>query len=171
MRISVADLEEGRLYTINTLLPLTDNGYVELLTAVPCAEWRLNVEYSWTDGLFLVKVTTDTEINAHCDLCGEPCKVRCTCTVDDEYDVNSECYDYRDKSFDLEPLIEDCIVFSQPRTIRCKQDCKGLCPTCGRNLNLGSCSCSQRIITDGSSPFGVLQDLLKGGAKNGSTKR
>ncbi|MEO8337908.1 MAG: hypothetical protein ABI664_23240 [bacterium] len=26
----------------------------------------------------------------------------------------------------------------------CRDDCKGLCPTCGAELNLGPCDCQQR---------------------------
>jgi uncharacterized protein len=39
----------------------------------------------------------------------------------------------------------------------CRADCKGLCPTCGVNLNLESCTCPP---ADEQSPFAVLQGLL-----------
>ena len=38
----------------------------------------------------------------------------------------------------------------------CREDCKGLCPTCGKNLNLGPCGCRKQ--TD--PRFAVLEQLL-----------
>ena len=28
----------------------------------------------------------------------------------------------------------------------CKPDCKGLCPSCGKDLNLGACGCTHETI-------------------------
>jgi uncharacterized protein len=39
----------------------------------------------------------------------------------------------------------------------CREDCRGLCPTCGINRNTDQCDCHTR---DESSPFAVLQGLL-----------
>ena len=38
----------------------------------------------------------------------------------------------------------------------CREDCKGLCPTCGKNLNLGPCGCRKQI----DPRFAVLEQLL-----------
>lgn len=38
----------------------------------------------------------------------------------------------------------------------CRPDCKGLCSTCGTNLNTGTCNCSPETA---ESPFKVLKDL------------
>lgn len=38
----------------------------------------------------------------------------------------------------------------------CMETCKGLCPVCGRNLNLSSCGCLQE---EWNSPFSALQKL------------
>ena len=33
-----------------------------------------------------------------------------------------------------------------PTKVLCKEDCKGLCPKCGKDLNLGSCDCKTKDI-------------------------
>lgn len=47
---------------------------------------------------------------------------------------------------DLEPLVGEYIVTELPFTPVCREDCQGLCPACGSNRNLGSCSCKNDDI-------------------------
>lgn len=48
---------------------------------------------------------------------------------------------YQEESLDLEPLILEQIVLHIPMRALCKEDCSGLCPSCGVNLNLTTCDC------------------------------
>jgi uncharacterized protein len=48
---------------------------------------------------------------------------------------------YRGDFIDLSPLICEQIVLQVPIKVLCSEDCKGLCPRCGTNLNRGSCHC------------------------------
>lgn len=40
---------------------------------------------------------------------------------------------------DLQDLVREYLVMEIPYAPVCKEDCKGLCPICGNNLNLGPC--------------------------------
>jgi uncharacterized protein len=42
---------------------------------------------------------------------------------------------------DLDPEIREEIMLDYPVKPLCAPDCLGLCPKCGKNLNLGGCSC------------------------------
>lgn len=55
-----------------------------------------------------------------------------------------------------EMIIED-IILSLPMKHLCKDDCKGLCPVCGTNLNFSSCNCSKSEI---DPRLAKLKDLL-----------
>ncbi len=46
---------------------------------------------------------------------------------------------------DVEDLLISEIVTSWPMKILCKPDCKGICPTCGRDLNTGTCDCDSFV--------------------------
>jgi uncharacterized protein len=48
-----------------------------------------------------------------------------------------------DNKIDLDREIRDFLILDYPIVILCKQDCKGLCSTCGANLNEGDCSCKK----------------------------
>lgn len=47
---------------------------------------------------------------------------------------------------ELDELVENCIFLNLPMKYLCREDCKGLCPRCGADLNEGDCSCTQREI-------------------------
>ena len=42
---------------------------------------------------------------------------------------------------DAGELVREDIILSLPYRFLCREDCKGLCPVCGKNLNTGSCGC------------------------------
>jgi uncharacterized protein len=51
---------------------------------------------------------------------------------------------YRDQVLDLGDLMREQFYLALPMQPRCRDDCRGLCPHCGTNLNHGTCSCDVR---------------------------
>lgn len=49
-----------------------------------------------------------------------------------------------ENEFDLNPLFQELIQLELQMKILCKSDCKGLCSTCGINLNEKHCECNTR---------------------------
>lgn len=49
--------------------------------------------------------------------------------------------DMRAGELDLRPAVREQWLLSQPAFLQCREDCKGLCPTCGSDLNSAGCSC------------------------------
>lgn len=62
-----------------------------------------------------------------------------------------------DAHLDLEPLLRDYALLEVPIKPLCREDCKGLCPVCGENLN--ERDCGHRPEED-TSPFSDLKNLL-----------
>jgi uncharacterized protein len=48
---------------------------------------------------------------------------------------------YQESGLSLEDVVREQVLLSLPGRTLCKEDCKGLCPRCGQNLNLATCSC------------------------------
>jgi uncharacterized protein len=46
-----------------------------------------------------------------------------------------EGYVIKETSLDLGPLVRDTVLLNLPHDPVCRDDCAGLCPVCGRNLN------------------------------------
>ena len=51
---------------------------------------------------------------------------------------------YREGMLDLIDLMREQFVLALPMKPLCREDCRGLCPECGTNLNKGQCDCAPR---------------------------
>jgi uncharacterized protein len=51
---------------------------------------------------------------------------------------------YRDQTLDLGEALREQFYLAMPMAPLCREDCKGLCPQCGTNLNQGTCACDVR---------------------------
>jgi uncharacterized protein len=60
------------------------------------------------------------------------------------------------EGIELDDLVKEEIVLAMPGHTLCREDCKGLCPNCGTDLNAGSCDCGARQI---DSRWEKLKDL------------
>jgi uncharacterized protein len=49
---------------------------------------------------------------------------------------------YEDERIDLGELAREQILLNLPTQALCREDCKGLCPKCGANLNETACDCA-----------------------------
>ena len=61
-------------------------------------------------------------------------------------DIDKEVYE--DHRIDLTQSIRDGILLAVPVVCLCRDDCKGICSQCGKNLNQGSCKCSNESFVD-----------------------
>ena len=48
---------------------------------------------------------------------------------------------YQESGLLLEDVVREQVLLSLPGRTLCTEDCKGLCPRCGQNLNQAKCSC------------------------------
>lgn len=58
---------------------------------------------------------------------------------------------------DLTEAIRQRVLLELPMVPICREDCAGLCPQCGRDLNLGPCDCQP----EEDARFSILKDLLQ----------
>jgi uncharacterized protein len=52
---------------------------------------------------------------------------------------------YAGKVIDLDPIVREQVLLALPAYPVCKDDCKGLCPVCGANLNDRECGCDRHV--------------------------
>lgn len=55
---------------------------------------------------------------------------------------------YQGDFIDLAPIVCEQIILQIPIKPLCSEECKGLCPHCGINLNVASCNCHLDIVDD-----------------------
>lgn len=66
---------------------------------------------------------------------------------------------YEGDQVDLSPLVREQIILALPTRPLCRDDCKGLCASCGVNLNTQACSCT---VSGGDPRLAVLRTLKVG---------
>ena len=54
---------------------------------------------------------------------------------------SEELYTYQNDILDLTKAVTDRILLDLPMAFLCREDCTGLCPVCGADLNEGDCGC------------------------------
>ena len=52
---------------------------------------------------------------------------------------------YEGEGLLLEDVLREQMLLALPLRAICREDCKGLCPQCGQNLNQGQCNCTEPL--------------------------
>ncbi len=60
-------------------------------------------------------------------------------------DAEAEIGYYQGQGILLEDVLREQVLLALPLKVTCREDCKGLCPHCGRNLNQEQCSCAAQL--------------------------
>ena len=74
-------------------------------------------------------------------------EVQAVFAPEDDTDVSDPdvfTYDPGAREIDIRPAIRELWLLAVPQYALCRQECKGLCPNCGRDLNTDSCECEPR---------------------------
>ena len=106
---------------------------------------------------FRLAGTVRTELELACSRCLEPFRLPIDASFDlrflpatemaehDEREVQEDDFEisyYREDQIDLNELLREQFYLALPMKPLCSDDCKGLCPTCGADLNAGACHCA-----------------------------
>ncbi len=89
-------------------------------------------------------------LKAPCDRCLRIFERELSCELDYILvrSVNSEDNDEfivtPGDTLDLDELVSSDILLNIPAKLLCSEDCKGLCPHCGADLNISPCDCAER---------------------------
>jgi uncharacterized protein len=114
------------------------------------------------DGRFYFSGRIEGRITMPCRLCLEDVDVDVDEEVhfllaengaDEADDPDVFLYDPSERNIDLRPAVRETWLLTAPAFVQCTEDCKGLCVTCGTNLNESTCNCS---TTTTDSRWGAL---------------
>jgi len=122
-------------------------------------------------GRYRLAGTVQGELELNCSRCLEPFRMPVTAAFDLRYvprtentgdeerevgedDLTTAFYD--EDQIDLSELIAEQLQLALPMKPLCSEDCKGLCPHCGTNLNTGTCHCNQEWV---DPRFAALKQL------------
>lgn len=113
-----------------------------------------------------LSVTGEATANVvtRCSRCLEEVRFPISAKLDAEFTrqpdpEDPDQYVFEASSIDLTDAIRDALTLELPLRVLCKEDCKGLCPKCGVNLNTGSCSCPKG--SGKPNPFEALKSIVE----------
>ncbi len=110
-----------------------------------------------------LELTARTTLDAVCDRCGKAFprtrKSRTAACWREELqnEDNDEIVLLEDGEVDVGDLARTAFILGMDTKTLCSEDCKGLCPRCGADLNLGPCSCKK----EADPRLAVLAKLLE----------
>jgi len=96
-----------------------------------------------------LELTAETTLDAVCDRCGKAFllekAVSYSCMLAEELqnEESDEIVLLEDGKVDAGDRARAAFILGMDSKILCSEDCKGLCPRCGADLNLGPCSCKR----------------------------
>ena len=143
--MDLSDVEFGGLYPIQQ--PVVVTGQVRNIA-----------------GMLLLNFEASTVLNSVCDRClkafDEPKTVSCEYMLAEEVqdEENDDIILLENDEFDLGDLARTAFILGMDTKTLCSEDCKGLCPMCGADLNQGPCSCVKKEV---DPRLAVLAKLLE----------
>ena len=114
-------------------------------------------------GLILLEGKVSPDLRVTCARCGKefdysvviPLSAKITDKLANEDE--DEFILMEDFAIDIDEIVRSALILELPSRFLCDEDCKGLCPKCGKNLNEGSCSCD---MNDRDPRWDVLKDYF-----------
>ena len=85
------------------------------------------------------------EVLLWCDRCLAPVRKELCFEIKERFahtgSENEETETFSGDQIDLADFVKRGIMEVLPMKVVCREDCKGLCPVCGKDLNKGDCDC------------------------------
>lgn len=100
-------------------------------------------------GVVEIKAFAAFTLSLACDRCAKPLELEqkteifhtLVTSLNDE--ANDELLLVNEMRFNLDGLVSEDIFLNMPSKFLCREDCKGVCFACGKDLNDGPCSCEK----------------------------
>ena len=150
---------------------------VSFSTSVDLSDLRYGVSYPVTEpvkaegmvrntaGVMVMTGSITTCIHGTCDRCAAdfdreidlPIDVVLVTELSNEDNEDEWVFPLEVDSADLDDIVRTVFVLNRDSKLLCKEDCKGLCCRCGKNLNEGPCNCQKEL----DPRFAALKQLLE----------
>jgi len=156
--IDLKDLAHEKLSFSSRFEPGVIDLGSENIRQIENLDWSASVERAGAEIRISGKLATTVELP--CSRCLEPAPMQVTKPFDLFFRERDESMFDEDEEVELNEadtrtafftgtklamgdILREQVLLALPMKALCRVDCKGLCPTCGINLNSGSCSCAK----------------------------
>lgn len=149
MHVRVADVKKwvGRELSVHLSEPWP-NIVAERMEGVLSDPAEIDVRVRNLGPALLVEIEGTAKVFTDCVRCLEPTEVLVPFASTEEFkdepgpsDPFLEYLRYSNDRIELDDIVADLVAVAMPIAPICREECKGLCPQCGTNLNERSCDC------------------------------
>jgi uncharacterized protein len=169
MKIQVPDIsEEGLLQETDLPVPIHDHARPDIAHVL--------IKLFRFGKRVLVEGSARIAVTINCSRCLKDASLPLDLTFREEYlpaeesgkgneqELSNKDLDisyYANDELDITELVKEQILLAVPMKPLCREDCRGLCPHCGKDLNRGSCGCRKEEIDPRLAPLAKFRELLK----------
>jgi uncharacterized protein len=132
------------------------SGKVDVSESNLAASLKLSGKVYNFSGSINIDADVDCDIETICDRCLVPVKTKLPFSISEVVGENE--VSLHGTILDMGDIAEKNFYSALPMKFLCHEDCKGLCPICGTNLNEKNCDCKHDIIDE---RLAALKKLLK----------
>jgi uncharacterized protein len=101
------------------------------------------------DGRFYWRGVLRTQVAGECRRCLAPVALPVATDISALFTPDPDALEDPDSypltrdatEIDLRPAVREELALAVPQWVLCREDCRGLCPRCGKDLNAGPCGC------------------------------
>ncbi|MBR3993391.1 MAG: DUF177 domain-containing protein [Anaerotignum sp.] len=101
------------------------------------------------DDVFVLDAVAKTTALMECSSCLAPVRKELSFEIKERFAHtgrdDEETETFTGDQIDLADFVKRGIIGELPMRVECREDCKGLCPICGKDLNDGDCGCDRTI--------------------------
>jgi uncharacterized protein len=160
MRIELASLESGKGTFAHTYAPgelVIEDERVRLLLVPPTVSGEFRQKLRRVD----VSGKLSARLQLECDRCLKPVELPVYSRFKLEYvtaadyreqqavELSEEDLDvtvFDGETIDVDDLVTEELLLAIPDHVLCKEECKGICPVCGKDRNLDECKCETKEV-------------------------
>jgi len=175
IRLDSARFEPFR-WQESVVIPVAELGRPGLLTLAPA---EVDGALTYADPAFLLDLGLASRATIECDRCLKPVEFELAgrvqlMVVGSERRERETEHEEREleegelgvlelagELFESVPLVREQLLLELPAKPLCREECAGLCPTCGADLNLGPCGCARRAIDPRWAALEVVRSKLE----------
>lgn len=120
---------------------------LELIGAVQAAGRMSNV-----GDVLLLEASLKAEVKRCCGRCLKEFTAVTQAEVVEKFyqasaeNIENDAFVYDSDVIDITDPLRESLLLAEPMQALCKEDCKGLCPVCGADLNQGDCGCDKLVV-------------------------
>jgi uncharacterized protein len=159
MRIELENLEGGRGEFAHVYQPEDLNPVDERVQITEPAQVNGKVRLAGNE--VFVNGHVETRAQVECDRCLKPVDLPVNADFTLEYIPGAEYESsaaaelteaelsvsvFDGEAIDVDEIVKEQILLAVPTRMLCREDCKGICPECGTDLNSGECACKKDDI-------------------------